>query len=178
MRKKIVLGNRLSWCNKETENTLAHKNKTRKIILAFSQVLVQRQAGDARQAEDSPGPPIQNWLTRLSLQSRPRDKRERSTHLIMSRARLGSHMYFFPLHPIVKNPTLLIYKGDWKKYSLWLGKYSSKTRGVLLLKGKMEKEYWKTEVLPLASSAQVSTCTNLPKQKAQALPREFSSKFI
>lgn len=96
----------------------------------------------------------------------------------MSRARLGSHMYFFPLHPIVKNPTLLIYKGDWKKYSLWLGKYSSKTRGVLLLKGKMEKEYWKTEVLPLASSAQVSTCTNLPKQKAQALPREFSSKFI
>lgn len=114
MRKKTVLGNRLSSCNKETENTLAHKNKTRKIILFFSQMSVQRQEGNAGEAGDSPGPHIQKRLTRLQLQSRPRKKRERSIHLIMSRARLESHKYFFPLHPIVKNPALLIYKGDWK----------------------------------------------------------------
>lgn len=81
----------------------------------------------------------------LCLLSRPRERERGEQTLPVLGARVVCCMYCFSSHTTVMNPALHRFKGERKIQSL-AGQVLTKNSRTFIIKRKMGKEYWQTEV--------------------------------
>ena len=106
------------------------------------------------------------------VQSRPTQKKKEEHTPNYVKNKTGKSHVHLPFTSHCQEPGLTDLQRRLEKYSLWLGKESPKTQGVLLLKGKWAKNIGKQKpcLWPLVPKYP-STCTNHPIQKVQVYPR-------